>query len=128
MSWEFRDVQWTIPRYAYMLMAPTMLYFACSLLVPHQLAGAEVGMEEHFLQIRRPLYMSFFFTTLVVMVDGDVLADEPLWHSGRLQNLAMLGLAIWGYVSTNKSAHKVIALMTMLMFIALIAIRFWNPR
>ncbi len=85
-------------------------------------------MEDHFFQIQRPLFVSFFFTTLVVMVDGNLLADEPLWHSGRLGNLAMLGLAIWGYVSTNKTAHKVIAIMILLVFVALIAVRFWNPR
>jgi hypothetical protein len=127
VSWEFRNVQWTFPRYAYMLMAPTLLYFACSLLVPQQLEGPEVSMEEHFFRIRRPLFTSFFFTTLVVMVDGDLLADEPLWHSGRFGNLVMLGLAIWGYVSTNKNAHKVIAIITTLVFMVLIAVRFWNP-
>ena len=47
-SWEFRDTQWTFPQYAYMLIAPTLLFFACSLLVPQELEGEEVSMEEHF--------------------------------------------------------------------------------
>jgi hypothetical protein len=126
-SWEFRDVQWTFPLYAYMLLAPTLLYFACSLLVPQHFEGTQISMEEHFFKIRRPLLGSFFFATLVVMVDGDLLNYEPLWHSGRFGNLAMLGLAIWGYVSTNRIAHKFIALITLLVFAALIAVRFWNP-
>lgn len=128
VTWEFREVQWTFPRYAYMLMAPTLLYFACSLVMPQQIDGPEFSMEEHFFQIQRPLFISFFLTILVVMIDGDVMGKEPLWHSGRFANLAMLGLASWGYLSTNKNAHKVVAGLMMAVFIVLIVFRFWNPR
>jgi hypothetical protein len=127
-SWEFRDNQWTFPQYAYMLIAPTLLFFSCSLLVPQQLEGKEVSMEEHFFRIRRPLFVSYFFAALAVIVDGNLLADEPVWHKGRFGHLAILGLAIWAYFSSNKNAHKIIAIMTMLAFVALITVRFWNPR
>jgi hypothetical protein len=76
VSWEFRDVQWTFPRYAYMILAPTLLYFACSLVMPQQIDGSEFSMDEHFFQIRRPLFVSFGITTLVVMLDGDVLGED----------------------------------------------------
>jgi len=127
-TWEFRDIEWTFPKYAYMLIAPTLLFFACSLLIPQHFEAAEVKMEEHFFRIRRPLFASYFIATLAVVIDGNLLSDEPLWHSGRFGHLALLGLAIWGYVSTNKTAHKVISLMTLLAFVSLIALRFWNPR
>ena len=127
-SWEFRDTEWTFPQYAYMLIAPTLLFFACSLLVPQRLEGAEVCMEDHFFRIRRPLFISYFFAALAAILDGNLLADEPVWHEGRIGHLAILGLAIWGYVSSNRNAHKMIAAMTMLAFVVLIAIRFWNPR
>jgi hypothetical protein len=111
-----------------MLIAPTLLFFACSLLVPQELQGAEVSMEEHFFRIRRPLFVSYFFAALTVIVDGNLLADEPLWHDGRYGHIAILGLAIWAYLSTNRNAHKLIAVTTMLAFVAPIAIRFWIPR
>ncbi len=126
-SWEFRDTQWTFPQYAYMLIAPTLLFFACSLLVPQRLEGEEVSMEEHFFRIRRPLFASYFFAALAAFVDGNLLADEPVWHEGRFGHLAILGLAIWAYFSSNKNAHKIIAVTTMLA-VALISIRFWSPR
>jgi hypothetical protein len=128
VSWEFRDIQWTFPRYAYMILAPTLLYFACSLVVPQRIDSQEYCFDEHFFQVRRLLFMSFALTTIVVMVDGNVLGDEPLWHSGRIANFAMLSFAIWGYVSTNRNTHKIIAVLVLLIFIGLIAFRFWNPR
>jgi hypothetical protein len=128
VSWEFRDVQWTFPRYAYMILAPTLLYFACSLVMPQQIDGSEFSMDEHFFQIRRPLFVSFGITTLVVMLDGDVLGEEPLWHAGRIGNLAMLAFAIWGYVTANKNAQRIVSILILLIFVGLIAFRFWNPR
>ena len=85
-------------------------------------------METHFFRIRRPLFVSYIFAYLAAMVDGNVLADEPLWYGGRSGQILILGLAIWAYASTNKNAHKIIAVMTLLVFVALIALRFWNPR
>ena len=128
VSWEFRDIQWTFPRYAYMVSAPTLLYFACSLVMPQRIDDPEFKMDEHFFQIRRPLFISFALTTFVVMVDGDVLGEEPLWHAGRIGNLAMLGLAIWGYASAKRRTHGFVAGLILLVFIGLIAFRFWNPR
>jgi hypothetical protein len=92
--WEFRDAQWIFPRYTYVLIAPTLLYFACSLLMPQQPGGTEVDLEEYFFQIRRPPFISYFLTTLVIMIDGNLLADDLLWHGGRFGNPAMLGLAV----------------------------------
>ena len=33
-AWEFRDLNWTFPLYLYMALAPTLIFFACSLLIP----------------------------------------------------------------------------------------------
>ena len=111
-----------------MILAPTLLYFACSLVMPQQIDGSEFSMDEHFFQIRRPLFVSFGITTLVVMLDGDVLGEEPLWHAGRIGNLAMLAFAIWGYVTANKNAQRIVSILILLIFVGLIAFRFWNPR
>ncbi len=127
-SWEFRETQWTFPQYAYILIAPTFLFFACSLLVPQRFEGDEFSMEEHFFRIRRPLFASYFIAALAVIVDGSLLADEPLWHSGRYAHLAILGLAIWAYLTSSRNAHRLIAVLTVVAFAFVIAIRFWNPR
>jgi hypothetical protein len=111
-----------------MVLAPTFLYFACSLVMPQRIDDPEFKMDGHFFRIRRPLFMSFALTTLVVMVDGDVLGEEPLWHTGRIGNIAMLVLAVWGYASEEKRAQSLVAGLILLIFIGLVAFRFWNPR
>ena len=127
-SWEFRDIEWTFPRYAYMLIAPTLLFFSCSLLVPQQLTDSNADLEEHFFRIRRPLFASYFLAALTVMIDGNLLSNEPVWHNGRYAQAVVLAAAIWAYIATNRKAHRTIAVVTTLAFFVLIATRFWNPR
>ncbi|NIS88553.1 MAG: hypothetical protein GTN98_00450 [Woeseiaceae bacterium] len=127
-SWEFRAVQWTFPQYAYMLVAPTLLFFACSLLVPTELAGAEVRMEEHFFRIRRPLFVSYFLAALAASVDGNLLADEALWHEGRYGHVTLLAAAAWGYFTAGRRAHYLIALASLLAIAFIVVTRFWLPR
>ncbi len=127
-SWEFRDVQWTFPKYAYMLIAPTLLFFACSLLIPQRFERGSSSLETHFFKIRRPLFLSYFFASLAVMIDGNLLGQEPVWHSGRWAHIALLSLAIWAWLTSNRKAHLVIAVATTLALVAVTALRFWNPR
>jgi hypothetical protein len=127
-SWEFRAVEWTFPKYAYMLIAPTLLYLSCSLLVPQQLNAETADLETHFFRIRRPLFVSYFFAAVTVMIDGNLLSDEALWHEGRYGQAVVLVAAISGVATTSRKAHRIIAIVTMLAFAALITTRFWIPR
>lgn len=127
-SWEFRDIEWTFPKYAYMLIAPTLLFFACSLLMPQRPGPGNADLEAHFLRIRRPFFASYFLAALAVMIDGNLLADEPLWHSGRYSHIAMLSLAIWAYSTSSRNAHRFIAIATTLSLLAVTITRFWIPR
>lgn len=127
-SWEFRAVQWTFPKYAYMLIAPTLLYFTCSLLIPRELPGTEVSLEQHFFRVRRPLFAAYFLAALAVIVDGNLLADEPLWHEARFGHIALLAMAIWGYFSSSRRAHYRIVAITMAAYGFIIVTRFWLPR
>lgn len=127
-AWEFRHFEWTFPHYIYMVIAPTLLYFACSLLIPQRFEGDAVSMETHFFRIRRPLFASYVLTVLAIIVDGNLLADEPVWHSGRYAHIAMLGLAVWAYFSTSRNAHRTIAILTILAYAFVAGTRFWSPR
>lgn len=127
-TWEFRIVQWTFPQYAYLLIVPTFLFFACSLLMPKQLDGTEISMEGHFFRIRRPLFVAYSSAALAAMIAGHVLVDEPIVHKGRILHGVLLGMAIWAYFSTNKTAHNIIAVVSLLAILSLIADRFWIPQ
>ena len=127
-TWEFREVNWTYPQYAYLLIAPTLLFFVCSLLTPQQFEHDDTDIESHFTRVQRPFFGTFFFAIIAVVVDGNILSDEPLWHSGRYGHLALLGAAIWGYFSTGKRNQTAVAVIALVALVATTVARFWLPR
>jgi hypothetical protein len=126
-SWEFREIEWTFPMYAYMLIAPTLLFLACSLLIPQRLLNEGVDLESHFFRIRRLFFGAYLFGALAVIIDGNVLSDEAIWHSGRISHIVIIGAAIMGYFSTSKRVHLVLAVMTLVAYFGLFLTRFFFP-
>jgi hypothetical protein len=127
-TWEFRSIEWTFPRYVYMLIAPTLLFFACSLLMPQRLGENDVDLEAHFFRIRRPLLWSFLLTSAAVMVDGNILGDEAIWHRGRIGHAVMIGAPAWGLYTANRRAHNAISIILGLALTLVVVTRFWTPR
>ena len=127
-TWEFRSVTWTFPQYGYMLIAPTLLFFACSLLIPQRIGDKEVDLEAHFFQVRRPLFWSFLLASVAIIVDGNLLVEEPIWHRGRIGHVVLLGAAIWGLNTSNRRSHIAIAIIVILAFSFIALTRFWFPR
>lgn len=127
-SWEFRELEWTFPTYVYMLIAPTLLFLACSLLIPQRLGDDDVDLESHFFRIRRLFFGAYFFGALAVMIDGNVLSEEAIWHSGRISHVVIIGAAIAGYLSTSKRVHLVSAVMTLVAYSGVALTRFFVPR
>lgn len=127
-SWEFRYVDWSFPFYAYMLIAPTLLFLACSLLIPQQLREGGVDLEDHFFRVRRLFFAAFFFGALAVMIDGNVLGNEGFWHTGRVGHGVILSAAATGYFSENRRLHLILAVATLLAFAGLSITRFLFPR
>ncbi len=127
-TWEFRDVEWSSLRYAYMLVAPTLFFLTCSLVTPQRLEGNEISLETHFFRIRRLFFGAYFFAALAVIVDGSVLADEPIWFSGRIGHLIILGAALWGFFSSSRKVHLALPVITLLAVAVLTITRFLMPR
>jgi len=127
-TWEFRGVDWTFPQYAYLLIAPTLLFFACSLLTPQQIGHQDADIGAHFARVRRPFFGSLFLAIIAVIVDGNILSDEPLWHTGRYGHVILLTAAIWGFFSSGKRAQIAVALMTLVALVVTTVARFWVPR
>ena len=127
-SWEFREIEWTFPLYGYMLIAPTLFFLASSLLIPQRLSNDEVDLEQHFFRVRRLFFGAYFFGAFAVMVDGNVLSDEPIWHSGRIAHIVILTSAIAGYCSEGRRTHLVLSVMTLLAIVGVALTRFLFPR
>ncbi len=126
-TWEFRSVDWTFPQYAYLLIAPTLLFFVSSLLTPLHLEGDGADLEAHFIRVKRPFFATYFLAVVAVIVDGNLLSNEPVWHSGRYGHVALLAASVWGYFSTSRKGQIVVAIVTLAALVATVA-RFWVPR
>ncbi len=127
-TWEFRVVDWTFPKYAYLLIAPTLLFFVCSLLTPQRFDQNGADIEAHFLRVRHPFFATFFFAVFAAVVDGNILSDEEVWHSARYAHIALLAAAVWGYFSTSRRGQTAVAVITLVALLATVVVRFWDPR
>lgn len=127
-TWEFRDIEWTFAKYLFMILGPTFLYVACSLIMPRDIGDEPIDMEAHFFRVRKPLYWSFLLGSLAAVTDGYFLSDEPAWHQGRIGHIVALIATIWGIASDNRRAHVAIAIILSVSFGFVTVLRFWIPR
>ena len=87
-----------------------------------------LDIEAHFARVRRPFFTTYFLAVVAVVVDGNLLSDEPLWHSGRYGHVVLLTAAVWGYFSSSKNRQVAVGLLTLAALIATTVARFWLPR
>ena len=127
-TWEFRAVDWKFPQYAYLLIAPTLLFFVCSLLTPQSLDSDGADIEAHFLRVRRPFFGTYFLAVVAIVVDGNILSNEPVWHNARYGHVALLAASVWGYFSSRRKGQIAVAVITLVALFATTAVRFWDPR
>ena len=126
-AWEFRSAAWTFPMYLYMVVSPTLMYFACSMLIPQNVAD-EVDLRAHFFRIRLPFQWSFFFAATAAMLDGNLLGDEPWWFPGRIGHVGTL-VCILLAILTRKHRSQLIAVVLVTLALAYVAVtRLWLPR
>ena len=127
-TWEFRTVDWTFPQYAYLLIAPTLLFFVSSLLTPLRFEHGETNIEAHFMRVQRPFFATFFLAVVAVVVDGNLLSNEPVWHSGRYGHVVLLAASVWGYFASSRKGQIAVAAITLVALIVTTVARFWVPR
>lgn len=124
-TWEFRKVDWAFPQYAYLLLAPILLFFSCSLILPDDFGEGSVDLEAHFFRIRRPLMWSWLVFTLVIVFDGPLFGTEPILHPIRFAHALWLAAAAWGIRSTDRTTHIIISIAALTTAALLITTRFW---
>ena len=127
-TWEFRTVDWTFPQYTYLLIAPTLLFFVCSLLTPLTFDQGGSDIEKHFIRVRRPFFATYSLAVVAVVIDGNLLSDEPLWHNARFGHVTLLAASVWGYLTTSQRGQVAVALITLIALVGTAAARFWIPR
>ena len=126
-NWEFHSVAWTLPMYAYMLIAPTLAFFACTLLIPQSFDRQEVDLEDHFFRIRRPFFGAVFVFALAILIDGSLMGTERLWHPGRFGHAAILFGSLGGLSTQGRRIHYLVAWSVLLGLVGAMSWRLWTP-
>jgi len=126
-NWEFRAIAWTLPLYAYMLLAPTLFFLACTLLTPQSFDYDEVDLEEHFFRVRRPFFAAVFVAALAILIDGALVGTEALWHPGRVGHAAILLGTLWGLGTDDRRSHQLVAWIVLSGLVGAMSWRLWTP-
>ena len=126
-GWEFRGIDWTFSKYAYMVVTPTLMFFSCGLIIPQPIDEQRVNLEAHFFKVRRLFLSSYFLAFMAAVVDGSVLDDEPLWFPGRIVHVALLGIVVGGLLTTNRWWQTLFAAVVMMALTYIAVFRMWLP-
>jgi hypothetical protein len=126
-GWEFRAVEWAFPKYLYIMITPIFMFYASSLIIPTLADEKEVILEEHFMKNRVPTLWSIFVALLTQFLDGPILADEPWWFSGRILQVAVLCMVIWGVVA-SRGRTQILPPIGFLLFLVYVSLtQLWTP-
>ncbi len=80
------------------------------------------------MRVKRPFFATYFLAVVAVIVDGNILSNEPVWHSGRYGHVALLAASVWGYFSSSRKGQIVVAVVTLAALVVTIVVLFWVPK
>lgn len=126
-GWEFRQVDWTFPKFTYLFISPIFIFFATTLAVPQRMENQEVNLERHFIRVRRLALWSFFAVLLAQFIDGSVLANEKIVSLSRIPQLAVLSAIVAGTITENKRLQSALSIGVLGFLLFVIVVRFWLP-
>ncbi len=107
--WDFRTAQWTFPTFLFVLLAPTLLYVAISLLVSADVTTAADSHTANFERIRVPFMTVMLVFTSVWSVDGWLLGVEPAWIGPRIPQIGVAVTLLVGALSPRRMIQQVVA-------------------
>ncbi len=117
--WDFRDLQWNFLRFFFLLVGPTLLFFAVALINPRHVSRDEpTDLGQHFRDVRSPLMWVLLAMLFFVTVDGPILGTEPAINRLRLLQLTMAGSMVATLASPSSKVH-VAASCAMLVAVSL---------
>ena len=123
--WDFAAVEWTYPRFFYLLAGPTLHYIVISMLVSTDVSKPNASLIENFSSIRVPFMLVLSAVQVFVALDGWVFGVEPLWNSLRALQVALLFLYLTAAISPKPIVqNSVIVAVTGLFIYGLIFLRY----
>lgn len=114
--WDFRSVDWRFHHFFYLLLAPTLLHVAASLLVPTDPGETGVDLQRQFDQVRIPFMLLMAAFSIVVAIDGWIVGVESLWTEYRPIQIWAAGLYIAGAALPGSRAQNIIAGLMLITY------------
>ena len=117
--WDLRNVHWHFHHFFYMLLAPTLLHVAASLLVSAERmdAGASARPSQ-FERVRLPFMVVMALFSIVVTLKGLVVGAEPVWTGYRPVQLWVIGLYVAGAFLAGSLSQRIIAGLVLITYVA----------
>ena len=119
--WDFRSVEWTFPTYFFLLLMPTCLYIAMSLLGEALESESGKSKIEAFNGVRIPFFIALIVMQVTGALDGWLLGVEPLFNDLRFVQSFLVVCFVAGIATSRLVVQKTIAvinfgLLTFAMF------------
>jgi hypothetical protein len=115
--WDFVDVEWTYPRFFFLLAGPTTHFIAVSMLVSTDVSRPDASLSSNFSTIRLPFMLVMAVFQILVSLDGWYLDVEPFWNSLRLLQVTFLALYLIGAISNRPVIQKIVVCTVVILFV-----------
>ncbi len=116
--WDFRSVDWRFHHFFYLLLAPTLLHVAASLLVSTDAVAAGSNLRSEFDLIRVPFMVVMAAFSIVVAFDGWIVGAESFWSDYRPIQLWTVGLYVAGATLAGVHAQRIVAGLVLVTYLA----------
>ncbi|MBP6105149.1 MAG: hypothetical protein V9E93_11830 [Steroidobacteraceae bacterium] len=116
--WDFRSVDWRFHHFFYLLLAPTLLHVAASLLVSTDAVAAGANTRSEFDRIRVPFMVVMAAFSIVVAFDAWILGVESFWTNFRPIQLWTVALYVAGATLAGVRAQRIVAGLVLVTYLA----------
>lgn len=116
--WDFRSVDWRFHHFFYLLLAPTLLHVAASLLVSTDAVERGANLRSEFDRIRLPFMIVMAGFSIVVAFDGWIVGVESFWTNYRPIQIWTVGLYVAGATLADVRAQRIVAGLVLVTYLA----------
>ena len=122
--WDLHDIDWTYAAFLYVLIGPTLVFFAVGLMVHKPSGDGPVNLQTDFEQVR-PLFMAIMFGYVASLwFDGPLFADQATFGLIGFMHIPMLGVLAAGFLFDKKSVQVAAPILITAVLIVIMTKRF----
>ena len=108
-----------------MVLGPTLLFLAVSLLIPETSGEAPIDLRIHFMGVRRLFMLVMLAFVLVTWFDGPFIQGQSAFGRIGWLHSGWVGVVLVGFSSDNSRANLFAALVGVALLMFATTIRFF---